>query len=305
MIGVPQGWRLFWMLEVVGISFWLALAGVHYLGESDAVSSYFAETGLNLEDVMPWYFVMVYTPGAVTLWSLVVNFAVARASRAYRDTPEETPEAPSSCQSGTARFVRMLVRVSKAEPSFTVALALWFVFCSIFSSALARKVWEQQAEGAAGGFWGISSGVDYVIIGSACVSLACFLVGLSRAVLGAVRGVAPTRPRRRWYPLFIGWGVGSAVGVGFNYCTLPGSGCPPYIPWGFSLAGSLCGVLLFAEQGLLERTLGGWIRRPIRILRRADSVVCWSLLSGIEFMMVWWIARVKSKAWLDIFFVNH
>lgn len=71
---VPQKWRLFWLMNMIGICFSLALVGVVHVGDTSAVenrdSAWRFYLGL---EVIPSYFLFVMNPTATTFLSLCAS----------------------------------------------------------------------------------------------------------------------------------------------------------------------------------------------------------------------------------------
>lgn len=81
---VGAGWRLFWVLEVIGSSFWLAVLAVRLTGNRDTVQGgdpYRCESDVILSvgcSIYDWFFVLHMYPLAVTAFSLLVTRVVSR-----------------------------------------------------------------------------------------------------------------------------------------------------------------------------------------------------------------------------------
>lgn len=300
MVAIPQEWRFFWMLEATGISFWLAFVGIQYLGDSEAVSPFLNETSMDPEDFFPTSFVLVYTPGALTMWALVINFAVIKSAEAYRSSKTVIGRSRSLQPRGRRPIGLVLPRVLVEEGSFVLALLVWLIFSSILSSKLALNM-SQLTPDDVRDLWNLAPGVDAVVIGCTYVVVVCAVAGLVRAVLGSVWGRDPNGPRGRWYPLFVGWGVGSVVGVLFSQCSMQGTVCPSWVPWVCSLLVFSSAVFLFAEVDFLGTWVGRWIEPLVGVLRRGDGYVHWSVVCSVYFLMLWWAVRIYSSDWFETF----
>lgn len=300
MVGIPQEWRFFWMLEAMGISFWMAFIGIQYLGDSEAVSPFLNEMSMDLDDFFSTSFVLVYTPGALTMWALVINFTVIKAAEVYWDSKVEIGKSRSLQPRGRRPIRLVLPRILSKETSFVMALLVWFIFSSVLSSKLAWNMSRLSPDDVRD-LWNIAPGVDVVVIGCTYVVLVCAVAGLIRAVSGSVCGRDSNGPRGRWYPLFVGWGVGSVVGVLFSNCDVQGTMCSSWVPWVCSLLVFSSAVFLFAEVDFLGTWVGRWIEPLVGVLRRGDGYVHWSVVCSAYFLMLWWAVRIYSSAWFEIF----
>lgn len=84
---VPQQWRLFWLMNIISISFALALAGIAYVGDASAVNaeSDDSEESVDREsilEILPTWFVFAVNPAAMTFFSL----SASRLLQALCDT---------------------------------------------------------------------------------------------------------------------------------------------------------------------------------------------------------------------------
>ncbi|CAN0084757.1 unnamed protein product [Scytosiphon promiscuus] len=131
---VPQKWRLFWMTNIVSISFALALAGIVYVADASAATDE-AEDGnhesitFSIPQAFPTWFVFAVNPAAVTFFSFAMSRLLWGLCEAWPNRVEGSRGAWLS------RAVRLMVRAAvsavKAEPCFYATLCLWFaVSCS-------------------------------------------------------------------------------------------------------------------------------------------------------------------------------
>lgn len=69
-------WRLFWVVELVGFSFVMALAGIKWAGDPEKTMDYTSESNeedLKFRAVFGWRFLLFHSPVAVTSLSLAVS----------------------------------------------------------------------------------------------------------------------------------------------------------------------------------------------------------------------------------------
>lgn len=283
-----QRWRLFWALETMGISLWLAIVGVLYVGNPESVSPSFLdnEAGVGLLYLFPPYFVFALTPGTVTVLALVLN-ALVWKRRSSGDplvlgTMNSSDGGDGGDRGGTTsrHGISHLARLAARRPVFAAALAVWH-FCSILLGfALTGIV---VAEGDSDDYRG-----DMLLVSSAVIALVCFCVGLVSLVIAKIFRAELDRERMRWCVLFVGWGIGGAAGVALiqiptysKYFVLPGA----LVSFGL-------GVYSFADSNTLGPWVGERIRPAVTFLQNRDHIFHWAAMSCMQLLMVSWATRM-------------
>lgn len=119
---VPQKWRLFWLTNIISISFSLALAGIVYVGSPSAVQD--ADDTDSILQFLPTWFAFAVNPAALTF----LSFATSRVLSALCETRpngEGTRRGPwlwAVLRQGT----RAVVDAVTTEPWFYATLCAWF-----------------------------------------------------------------------------------------------------------------------------------------------------------------------------------
>lgn len=292
-----QKWRLFWTLETVGISFWLAIVGVLYLGAPSSVSPSFLEedSSVQYSEYFPAYFVFAFTPGSVTVLSFLLNSLVWRASNQYRAAVHGAPTFSMENSAGSSGFgrpsgdleklwwciCRMCDAIVKA-PMFAAALAVWHIFSILLAFTMTSKV---VLSGDSNDYKD-----DHLLMASAIIALACFAVGLASFAVTEIfnNGERSFQRSRRWCVLFVGWGVGAIAGV---VLIVP----LPYSNY-YALIGSLIsfcvGVYSFADGDSLGPWVGRRIEPFVAVLQYRDGLVHWAVMSCMQMLMASWATRL-------------
>lgn len=295
LLTTKQKWRLFWTLETIGISFWLAIVGVLYIGgisREDPLITQGGFSGAKYMDFFPPYFVFAFTPGTVTVLSFVLNALVWNLSNNYGAGINFSDGLASTSAMGNSGgggggvgwlwwCICYLYSFVVKAPVFATGLTVWHVFSILLGATLTSK--------------DVLSGDsdykdDHLLVSSALVALACFAVGLAAFAVTEIfdDGDHTFRRSRRWCILFVGWGVGAAAGVALivptassKYYALPGGLC------------SFCvGVYSFADGDSLGPWVGKQIQPAVAVLQNRDGLIHWAVMSCMQMLMVSWATRL-------------
>lgn len=113
---MPQKWRLFWLVNIISVSFSLAIAGIVFVGDASAVN---ADTDYrSILATYPTYVVFVVNPAAMTF----VSFSTSGLLRAVCDT--HTNGRPCKTLRNGVGAAANAVRL---EPGFYAVLCVWLV----------------------------------------------------------------------------------------------------------------------------------------------------------------------------------
>lgn len=284
MLKIPQRWRLFWVLEALGISFWLSFAGIKYLGNPEYVYSLKERYPSGLRAILLWHHVWVRIPGAVTMWALAINSSVIRLSEACRVAKiEREAKVPSRSLGWCA--IDVLRHLIGEEMSFAVAVSIWITASVLFN-------WEFTWLSPVG-----QLPATDLLVGYASVVFYCFAAGLAGAVVRACC-CASRATRNLWYPLFVGWGLGSLIAGGPIYCDfLLKSSCPQVFVWGSELVVFSLGIFLFADISILGVSIARCMKKPFELLRRKDGFFHWTVVCSVQFLMVYCWGRLIVLIW--------
>lgn len=267
---LPDDWRLFWLLEAMSISFWLALVGIIYLGKLESVSPALGNEDFTVGDVLHPYFVWVFTPGTLTMLALVLNDLMTRMTGTDPKASQASvlPATLESLERGhPSRYLRRNL-------GLVSALTGWLVVGSAYGVAIILQGY-------------IPSVADRIITSSWIVIGACFLAGSARLALNAY-DTRLRESRARWYRLLVGWGIGAGIGS-FVVTSLRIS---EWIAFACGIVLFSLGILMFAEPRVLGMTVGSWIEAPVRFLRARDSVLNWSVACSVHFLMATWAGEL-------------
>lgn len=284
LTNIRQEWRLFCLLESIGISFWLALAGVLYVGNPIAVSRLEERLSSNLDSILQPYFVWVFTPGALTMWALVVNSLANGIAKAYREAKRDLEERGSRYAEGCSSVTAVLLSGARQHLSVVFSVVVCAMVGSILSCEFTWLVILEYHDDLA------------YLATLVVVVLVCFSLGILRASLTWCE-TRDRHARPLWYPMFIGWGIGTVIGT-LTLFSLWFSG---YIALGCGLCIFSVGVFLFAEVDFLGPVIGSCLEGPITCVRRIDGFVHWSIASTVHFLMVWWVTELTIYIWYDVF----
>lgn len=279
LVKVQREVRLFWTVEVIGMSYWLGLIGILYFGNAESVSP-FVERWRNasdLWDILDLCFVWGSTPGSLTMLALLANISVLRISAAYSESEEGSVMRRSRWTFGVTSAISFIGE----KPLFVVALAVWLVFGLVFGASLA---WYSGSE------YDVFETIlwyHYGILASGSVILLCFIAGLAAIGMRSCR----TRPRvtlPQWCPLFIGWGFGSLIGGALvaSWDVFPRvylAGC---------LVVFLLGGSMFTEVDILGVWMAGWIKAVTDVVQRRNGMIHWSIASSVQVLMASWMVDV-------------
>lgn len=135
-VTVPQKWRLFWLMNIISLSFALALVGVVYVGNPSAVNEGTGDgdDGVSGEgsilNYLPTWFVFAVNPAALTFFT----FSASRLLQAVCDTRDDINTAGHKAGGGERWPLKVLrngvssaVNAARLEPGFYTVLAAWLV----------------------------------------------------------------------------------------------------------------------------------------------------------------------------------
>jgi len=120
---IPQEWRLFWLVNMVGLSFVLALAGVFFVGNPDALNNdWLLEGGPGVS--LSASFMLVMNP-AVTM---MLSFWVSRVLRVLCDARDNEDEAGRKLWLWKVmrKSTSGAINAARVEPLFYMVLFVWF-----------------------------------------------------------------------------------------------------------------------------------------------------------------------------------
>lgn len=313
---------MFWAIELVSISFCLALAGVVYAGEASALFSvdFFDWSVFDLLESGSWFHWWV-NPAAVTLFAfLCSHFLQPCLSRSCR----EPGSVRVHVRKGAGFYVLWLLW-------FALGLAFWFYFyfppfgeeiCSSCFSTLpipsAVTVDFSTTETINGtsssSIWGVPSDVSLMLtcnFPALVVSNTALLVGLAvfavrftkkrrnRSINDDVSGVTPVSSVPS---LLVGWGLGYWVGSLLNTLMWfwPGSILKGSLVENiFSLVATpvfpLVGVFMIADADFLGNRFERFIKPVAVALKNSDGVLYWTAMTVLrDTVFLWGIVMVFS-----------
>lgn len=288
-------WRLFWVLEIVGFSFWLALVGVLYLGDPYAVSpslntnssttSADVASSRSLSQVIKPYFTFAFYPGTVTCCALVVNDAVWKLGAAVvakRSALVATTKGSKRVHSLFLCF-DVFRDVVCEDPFFAVTWAALVVASFIMGGTFSHSVVMDSSK----------LRTDLIVSGS--VIAACFaaaLVGLCvRRCVHSCFGGSAASARSRLATLCVGWGIGAAIGMTVV------SDAKLQSTVRYSLVGGLI-VFLLGIIALVDFESFGWsnfyarVKPALSVLQNTDGFVYWGIVGGVAVCMGAWVTHV-------------
>eukprot|EP00752_Nemacystus_decipiens_P002630 g2462.t1 len=127
-VTVPQRWRLFWLVNIIGVSYALALVGVVYVGDASAVNGGTDSYGSILE-ALPAWFVFVVNPAAMVFFSLCTS----RLLQAVCDTRTASGDEPKGvwlCKLGR-NGIGAAAKALRLEPCFYAVLGVWLIVSGV------------------------------------------------------------------------------------------------------------------------------------------------------------------------------
>lgn len=265
---VRRDWRLFWWLEVMGMSFCISLAGILYLGDPEYILSWYDEEIFKYFQILQPSFVCVYNPGAITILALATNSFLTRTAERWR-RQREGPVSTHSRASSEMDSVSVC-----PQPSCACIVGwLWWLNTTVLDAYIVWKLAEYP----------YMLGVVLPTLLSAPV----FLVGLVRLALDK----CVTRFQRSqacWYRVVVGWGIGTTLGelTWVFYYLLPEIAIVCGIIF-FSL-----GILLSIEPRYVNDPSGRWFEAPLAALRNRDGILRRSIAYSIHFVVVAWAVEL-------------
>lgn len=150
-LAVAQKWRLFWMLNIVSISFALALAGIVYVGDATAITDVNEEAAdeeslapgdgdratsplYTLQLPRPW-FVFAMNPAVGIVFSFVTSRLLLALCEARPKRGE--PGHDTWFWKYLLRKICAAVKAVKAEPCFYAVLCVWLgVSCIAWAAVI-------------------------------------------------------------------------------------------------------------------------------------------------------------------------
>lgn len=286
-------WRLFWALEIVGFSIWLALVGVLYLGDPEAVSP-MINTSSNsstdvtlhsLNEVIQPYFTFAFCPGTMTFCALVINSAVWNlwaAAALKRSALVATSKESKRVVCSLFLYCDVVRDIVREDPFFAGTWATLVVASFIMSATFGHSVILELS----------ISRTDVIISGSviaACFAAALVKLGVRRYVhRSAVGSVTSARPRL--LTLCVGWGFGAAIGMAVVYCTSfqwPGQ---------YSLVGGVIvfslGIIVLVDFESTGSNVYAGVKPALSVLQNADGFVYWGIIGGVVVCMGAWVTFI-------------
>lgn len=295
--GIPQRWRLFSLLEIMGISFWLALITIVHIGDTNATVPYLTDTTMGVHEIVLPFYAFAFTPGTLTMVAFLINFLVT--SIPVPTDSDGVPRVRLTHSIGMAS--RLIVSGIYAfvvdDLIFALALLAWVAFGSALAAVVSLNILLRDE--IPGRF----------ILELVCVVAACFVVG-SLFILhrkfgaretpnGSPNESSPTSIAAslpRWSVLFVGWGFGSVIS-GFLMIS---TRTEPVVTLVGAIPIFLSGIFLFAEPEILGPTIGGFLKPAAAMLGDSRSVLHWSLASSLHFLMVSWVTDFAAYSYFRV-----
>eukprot|EP00903_Cladosiphon_okamuranus_P020345 g18665.t1 len=123
-VTIPQKWRLFWLMNIISISFVLALIGIVYVGDPSAVNEDASSDDDSILDYYPAWFVFAVNPAAMTFFSL----SASRLLQAVCDTRVSGERAGGLwLWKVLTKGISAAGRAVRREPCFYAVLGVWLI----------------------------------------------------------------------------------------------------------------------------------------------------------------------------------
>lgn len=280
---IPQEWRLFALLQVFGMCLWLAMLGIVHVAKTNEVEPYLltrdSDGGMDLHDVIPSYFVFVFTPGTMTVGALALNHHILKIPKAPGGDGELLA---ANSRSNIFRQVGSgLVNFVKEDPAFALAQVLWLTVGSVLAGLTS---------------WYSLESVDRAISGSLLVYFSALVLGFFALGCAGAFSSPDDRPRPQWSTMFISWGLGSALSAGIVISTEDTT----YVALVGGTLVFLAGIFLFVEPRVLGPWLGAKLTPAAVLSKDRSTILHWFVVSCLHFLMVSWIVNFSAYCWFGV-----